>query len=154
MQIKHLFSKPVLAWEREARFKKEHFGDDVQTRRSGKTQRANAKHILTFPVVFAHPWRRRGENIWKNMKNILKLRRKHTKHTKLSLDPPPCGPVSQKNTGESPKTPQASQRHPKGRHENAKETPEDPKGRQKSGGGLPKRTKNVKQTEKERQAKT
>ena len=55
------------------------------------------------------------------------LTKKHAKHTKLSLEPPSCGPVSHKNARESPKTAQTSQRHPKGRHENAKEIPKDPK---------------------------
>ena len=57
---------------------------------------------------------------------------------KAELRAPPCGPVSQKSITASPKTVQASQRQPKGRHENAQETPEEPKGCQKTAGGIPK----------------
>ena len=53
----------------------------------------------------------------------------------------PCGPVSQKSITANPKTAQASQRQPKGRHENAQETPEEPKGCQKTAGGIPKCSK-------------
>jgi len=62
--------------------------------------------------------------------------------------------MSQKNITASPKTAQASQRQPKGRHENAQETPEEPKGWQKIAGGLPEFYKNEGKTEKESKTKT
>ena len=90
----------------------------------------------------------------KHLEKHTQITKKTCKTYKAELRAPPCGPVSQKHTRETPKTAQTSQRHPKGRHENAKETPEDPRGCQKSAGGLPKSTKNDENTEKESKAKT
>ena len=125
--------KPVLAKEREARLKE----------KGCRPMVPRLCWILVWSSAAPAALPRPRFRVRKQLeKHTHKLQRKHAKHTKLGLEPPPCGPVSQKSTRESPKTAQTSQRHPKGRHENAKETPEDPKGCQKTSGSLPKSTKN------------
>ena len=95
----------------------------------GGLQRDGLKAVLATAVVFgracgaASTTLANEKTIGKTLKKCDKLERKHTKHTKLGLEPPPCGPVSQKSTREIPKTAQTSQGHIKTPRNTSKMTP-------------------------------
>ena len=77
------------------------------------------KAVLETDVVFGRACGatsntlRDERTIGKTCKILTNYKRINEKHKKLTLEPPPCGSVSQKTIREIPKIAQASQGHPK-----------------------------------------
>jgi hypothetical protein len=96
-------NKPVLAKEREARLKE----------KGCRAMVSRLCWILVWSSAAPAALPRPRFRVRKHLEKHTQITKKTCKTYKAELRAPPCGPVSQKNTRETPKTAQTSQRHPK-----------------------------------------